>query len=1642
MNLYESTSGHVAHHVTKVIKHVIEHKAANKLVDKAVSTGKTAVSGSKGTAKPKGPGVFSNIHSPLQFFWHFPIALPIVLFVVFVGGYVGLNMLWKKLDIQYNIKGLPLAPWKDYVRKIRAIMFKEDLTQLFTKPAFLAQKFPKVTWRDFWKTMLIAVIVEFILLMVFPSIIVFALLLPLFIAGLIGSGHIKQVFSIRMRTLMQMFEVAESVMKYQKGANLNPWGYIIITSWGNPEAKNFTAVDNLYSPGPTYVMFNAKFPSDDVRNREAFERNFNGTVSDQHTWTYEWESANNRVLCTPVPFIPATIVPYPFPDRKPWNIFPLGEAAGGKEAFFDVKVFPHLLVAGVTGSGKLGRLTEKIPVPISEINKTGWTTFGDIKIGDRVFDENGKPCKVFGVSEINNTPELYRVHFSDNSTIDVSGDHLWRTEDRVSLQSRWRSQRDFQRRELLSKEGRESLDQLLATLNDKDEVTIEQIASVAKVHPTSTWLYDLAREVGQVGEVKIIAEFHYNEQIVKQRQKVTRYPAKQTWEALSTYKARPGSVFALSQNKFATKAMLALETDTVSSIEVAKEVGYPTLTQARALLRRAGIQGKVGVEIVELKVPAKTLTRETRFANTYPAIEFVELILEFGKKIVNDQRDKRTYSAIRTTKEIMDTLYTPDGKYLNHSIPVAPPLDLPKINLPIAPYAFGAWLGDGESRQGSICGIDNEIVKFIESEGFIVLEKTVKNSPNHKPRHKDFRIWKIQGLTSILKNNNLLQKTTAEGTKKHIPAIYLRASIEQRKALLAGLLDTDGNVGASGGVEFTNTNREIAYGTLELARSLGYRATITESRASFEGKDYGPKWTVAFTCAESPFRLTRKTKTFNERGANKNSEKTDRRYITNIEKIESAPGRCIQVDSPSRMFLAGEAMIPTHNSVTQRTLLMHALQSPDWRIALVDPKRVELSSYKTHPHVVAVATELDQSMALIEKVEQEMQSRYIAMQKEGVNFFKNLATPPPALLLMVDETYALLAPEKIKNDEGKERDEWHARITLLIGSIARLGRAAGVHMILATQRPDAAVLPGETKANLDARIAQGRMDSTPSNMTLDSDAATRIPNIKGRAVLRTGNDFTEFQAYFLPEQQLDLVLEMAGALATGQVGIEAFDDEETITPVESGKRFRLPKLSLGSLRSLRLPRLPTGLKGRLGDWLEGRKALAEANDARSKAAIEGAKASQRGSRGERGSQARDEELEPQRGSRGSNRGRKPLPVDDDEDYEDEELDIGAIAEAARARGPIEGMNLNPNGSEDRSSNLRESEANRRAGIPLPKPALDYSNAEEVNLHELEDESELDYEEFAQDHSSEPKEYPSHSTHTQAQEESKESEVVEEDPNAEDERERNIRLAASQEEQSLREAFEASNHPAPAVKTVVSQVPAGLVEISVEEVLRKAAQRGVPIPASELLAALRYEAAIEAAGGKATPIPVPINQGSVKIVESVPVPIPMPKPNPINNIEPQEFVLSDSDLLIAVPMPVPIPMSNVEAERIPIEPKVPSNPIDKVKPTRPATVFHSVIHPVSTTMPMPPLPRAFSTPKTVTPDTVLAPKVVPTVPIPAPVPPPPIVKPVQTPPYLPSAYPDLAEVSEAEEEIIEAPWMPKEINHRDGDKGSTPFGHAG
>lgn len=133
------------------------------------------------------------------------------------------------------------------------------------------------------------------------------------------------------------------------------------------------------------------------------------------------------------------------------------------------------------------------------------------------------------------------------------------------------------------------------------------------------------------------------------------------------------------------------------------------------------------------------------------------------------------------------------------AIKIAPPLVMPEADLPIDPYLFGVWLGDGNSANSYItCGKQ-------DLGHFSALGQYKEVKPGI------YRI-KPDGLQKKLRLNKLLYN-------KHIPEQYLLSSIEQRRSLLAGLMDTDGCCDTRGRCEFCQMAGRLAEDVYTLIRS-------------------------------------------------------------------------------------------------------------------------------------------------------------------------------------------------------------------------------------------------------------------------------------------------------------------------------------------------------------------------------------------------------------------------------------------------------------------------------------------------------------------------------------------------------------------------------------------------------------------------------------------------------------------------------------------------------------------------------------------------------------------------------------------------------------------------------------------------------
>ena len=261
---------------------------------------------------------------------------------------------------------------------------------------------------------------------------------------------------------------------------------------------------------------------------------------------------------------------------------------------------------------------------------------------------------------------------------------------------------------------------------------------------------------------------------------------------------------------------------------------------------------------------------------------------------------------VKETQEIAQSVHRKNGKagkISNHSIPVVDGLIRPYKKLPIAPYVLGAWLGDGSNRTGQITNSINDdgIVQSIEKEGYEVNRRKRDRHP------KDVvQTVTIYGLTSQLKEEGLLNN-------KHIPRQYMQASWEQRLALLQGLIDTDGHVAkGTPSVSIDLCHKPLADGVRELILSLGFKVGPERKQpAKLYGRQTGWRYRLNFHPNGLPVaRLKRKV-------ANiplMQDKRIRSHFIKSCKKVPSVPMRCITVEAEDGMYLAGENLIPTHNS--------------------------------------------------------------------------------------------------------------------------------------------------------------------------------------------------------------------------------------------------------------------------------------------------------------------------------------------------------------------------------------------------------------------------------------------------------------------------------------------------------------------------------------------------------------------------------------------------------------------------------------------------------------------------------------------------------------------------------------------------------
>lgn len=299
-----------------------------------------------------------------------------------------------------------------------------------------------------------------------------------------------------------------------------------------------------------------------------------------------------------------------------------------------------------------------------------------------------------------------------------------------------------------------------------------------------------------------------------------------------------------------------------------------------------------------------------------------------AKVVTKRTKDLLHYKRERRDKKGIEYLYR---------VPMGQPVEYEPTDLPIDPYTFGIWLGDGSCRDPRItCGYEDldETAANISSFGHSVKIQHYKNRASNiaidtgdSPQPNPF----TAGLRALGVLGN-----------KHIPDVYLQSSVDQRLLLLQGLMDTDGFCSKAGECEFAQKNKAIVFQFIELLASLGIKGEMWKRTVVCNGKECESYRVFFFTDKTMPcFRLKRKYDRLKERLSDRMKYKS----IVSISPVESVDCKCITIDSEDHLYCAGRSYSLTHNTTETAAVEIDML----------------VNDHEGAPQIYNLATMLDQA---------------------------------------------------------------------------------------------------------------------------------------------------------------------------------------------------------------------------------------------------------------------------------------------------------------------------------------------------------------------------------------------------------------------------------------------------------------------------------------------------------------------------------------------------------------------------------------------------------------------------------------------------------------------------------------------------------
>ncbi len=280
---------------------------------------------------------------------------------------------------------------------------------------------------------------------------------------------------------------------------------------------------------------------------------------------------------------------------------------------------------------------------------------------------------------------------------------------------------------------------------------------------------------------------------------------------------------------------------------------------------------------------------------------------------------------------------------------------------------------------------------------------------------------------------------------------------------------------------------------------------------------------------------------------------------------KSISGNPIVGDLSSMPHLLIAGTTGSGKSVCINTIILSLLyrHTPDkCKFILIDPKMLELSTYEGIPHLLCpVITEAKKAASVLGWVVKEMESRYRLMTKEGVRnidgYNAKHKLPMPYIVVVVDEMSDLMLVA------GKEIENY-------IQKLSQMARAAGIHIIMATQRPSVDVITGTIKANFPTRISFQVTSKIDSRTILGEQGAEQLLGKGDMLYMSSANRIIRIHAPYVSENEIEKVNNFLRSQAEPDYIDEIlnFADEKEISENQNqGDRDELYNQALEIIRS-------------------------------------------------------------------------------------------------------------------------------------------------------------------------------------------------------------------------------------------------------------------------------------------------------------------------------------------------------------------------------------------------------------------------------------------------------------------------------------------